>query len=500
MYDVVILGGGTAGCVLAARLSEDPSRSVCLVEAGPDYGAQGGGGWPSELIDGRVGPDTHDWRDESDVLMVARVIGGCSAHNLCFWIHPPAADWDEWARASGDSGWAAAAMRGHIERLESVMPLRRFSGDEVNPWLQTCIAAAEEIGLGALDDVNDHSRVTGAGPMPLNVVGTTRWNAAFAYLDAARGRSNLTILADSLVDRVELDGDRAVGAIVRRDGSEVRVRAECVVVTAGSYGSPAVLMRSGIGPEEELARHGISVRADLPVGRRLRDHCSVRVRLAPSAGMQERIDDHAAGGLTFFSQGIARACSSQAPDGAWDLHLMVGLIAAADGGFPERTGHVLGLNAALLEPEWTGAVTLRSSDPEHLPFVTPQDLASDHDMTAILDGLELCGRLTGSRAAHGTWDHQLAPDSALSADELRSHCAESVSPYFHPVGTCAMGRPGDGRSVVDATGRVHGFQNLHVADASIMPVIPRANTNLPVLAAAERIAACLYSSTESITS
>jgi choline dehydrogenase len=487
-HDVVILGGGTAGCVLAARLSEDPARSVCLVEAGPDYGPHGAAGWPPELLDSRQGPDSHDWRDDAGVLTVARVIGGCSAHNLCFWIHPAAADWDEWARASGDGGWSAGQMREHIDRLEALMPLRRFSGEEVNPWLRACTDAADEIGLGALTDVNDHSHATGLGPMPVNVAGTTRWNAAFAYLDPARGRPNLTILSDALVDRVVFDRDRVAAAIVRRNGTELQVRGERVVVTAGSYGSPAILMRSGIGPEQELARHRIRVAANLPVGRRLRDHCSVRMRLAPSRIAQERIDTHAEGGLTFFSQGVGRARSSQALDGLWDLHLMVGLIPAPAGGFPDRTGHVLGLNAALLQPDWTGTVGLRSRDPEHLPVVSAQGLGSKRDLTAITDGLELCGELIHSRAARGLWDEQLMPDPALSGEALRTYCAEGISPYFHPVGTCAMGRAGDGQSVVDASGRVHGFHNLHVADASIMPTIPRANTNLPVLAAAERIA------------
>jgi choline dehydrogenase len=286
---------------------------------------------------------------------------------------------------------------------------------------------------------------------------------------------------------VLVSGDRAVGAVVRRDGAELRLRGERVVVTAGSYGSPGVLMRSGIGPEAELSRHGIAVVANLPVGRRLRDHFSVRMRLSPSAEMQEQIDLHAATGLTFFSQGIARARSSHAPDDLWDLHLMIGLISAAEGGFPDRSGHVLGLNTALVKPEWTGSVTLRSRDPQHLPLVTAQDLGRDGDMSAMLEGMEMCDELIRSAAARDAWEDHLVPDGPLSGDSMRTYCGESVSPYFHPVGTCAMGSPDHG-SVVDAIGRVHGIPNLHVADASIMPTIPRANTNLPVLAAAERIA------------
>ncbi len=487
-YDVLILGGGTAGCVLAARLSENGDRSVCLVEAGPDYGAHDGGGWPEEMIDGRGAPGSHDWRDDRGTLRVARVIGGCSAHNLCFWVRPAARDWDQWSRASGDEGWSAAAIGSYVERVESLMPLRRFLPEELNPWLRTCIEAAAETGLGGLEDINDHTRDTGLGPMPVNTIGTSRWNAAFAYLDAARGRPNLTILDKALVDRVDLDGDRALGATARRGGAEIRVRAETVVLAAGSYGSPAVLMRSGVGPEAELGRHGIAVAADLPVGERLRDHFRVLLRLSPSAAMQEEIDRHQETGLTFFSQGLGRARSSQDAEGPWDLHLMVGLVAAADAGFSERSGHVLALDPALVKPRWTGSVRLRSSDPEQLPEVTPQDLRDAGDMEAILEGIEHCRELIRSPAAREAWEEQLVPDPDLSGAGLREHCADGVAPYFHPVGTCAMGRPDDGRSVVDSAGRVHGFENLHVADASIMPTIPRANTNLPVLVAAERIA------------
>lgn len=487
-YDVLVLGGGTAGCLLAARLSENPDRSVCLVEAGPDYGAHGQGAWPAEMLDARNLPDSHDWRDEKGSIPVARIIGGCSSHNLCFWIRPAASDWDEWSEASGDRGWSAAAIGPYVELVESVMPLRRFEPDELNPWLRTCIAAAEETGLGALADVNDHSHDTGLGPMPVNVVGTERWNAAFAYLDAARGRPNLSVLDQCLVDRIDLDRDRAVGAIARRDGSEIQLRGETVVLTAGSYGSPAVLMRSGIGPAEELERHGIAVAADLPVGERLRDHFRLPLRLTPTPEMQGEIDRHAETGLTFLSQGLGRARSSQAGEGAWDLHLMVMLGSAADVGFAERAGDVLTLQPALVKPRWTGSVRLLSPDPEHLPAVTPHDLNDDADMAAILEGLELCQELIRSEAARGACEEQLVPAPELGGAELREHCAAGVAPYFHPVGTCAMGRPGDGESVVDSSGRVHGYENLHVADASIMPTIPRANTNMPVLVAAERIA------------
>lgn len=483
---MVILGGGTAGCVLAARLSEDAGRSVCLVEGGPDYGHHDSGGWPAEMLDGRNGPDSHDWSDRHGSLNVARVIGGCSAHNLCFWVRPPAEDWDDWARASDDPAWSAEGIAPAIQRVEERMPLELASGDAVNPWLRTLMEAADEIGLGSGDEIG--SLVQGVAPIPLNVRGTDRWNAAFAYLDEARDRPNLTILDDALVDRIEIEGGRAAGAIVHRSDGVESLGGDRIVLSAGAYGSPAILLRSGIGPAAELQRHGIEQHAELPVGVRLRDHFGVRFRLAPSREMQQRLDQHAAGGLTFVSQGLMKARSSRCPDELWDMHGVILAIPAVEGGYPEREGHLLGLSASLLRPAWSGSVRLRSTSPSDLPEVAPHDLGDEADMEAVLEGLALCRRLVEADAARGAWSEQLAPDPELDEDGLRRHCADSVGPYFHPVGSCAMGRAGDGASTVDATGRVHGIDGLHVADASIIPSTPRANTNMPTLVVAERIA------------
>lgn len=473
MSDVVVLGGGAAGSVLAARLSEDAGRMVTLVEAGPDYGPPDSGRWPAEMLDARAIPDSHDWRDDQGTLAIARVIGGCSAHNLCFWIHPPDADYDEWAQLTGDDGWSAAGMRRFVARVERVMPRRHDTGADLSPWLQSCRAAADATGLGAVPDINDHRHPEGLGPMPLNARGTTRFNAAFAYLDAARARPNLTVLGDTLVSRLELDGPRVRAAVVRRGGAELRLDADTFVVAGGSYGSPAILMRSGIGPQAELRRHGIPVRLDLPVGEHLRDHLQTRIRVMPTAGLERRLAEHRDRGLGFACQGLARAISSQSEDGIFDAHLLV-IAAPAEGGF------VIGLNAALLKPRWTGTVRLRSADPEHLPVVTAQDVSDPADATALAGTVERCHALL--EAVRGEWTGPVTADGA-------------VAPYYHPVGTCAMGVPGDRVSVTDAAGRVHGVENLHVADASLMPSVPRANTHLPTLAVAERIAALLRGET-----
>ncbi len=326
------------------------------------------------------------------------MIGGCSAHNLGFWVHPAREDSEQWAAATGHAGWSMDAVAPAIRRVER-MPVTLAAGDDLNPWLATMMEAAEQIGLPTGPDVNRLDE--GVAPMPLNADGTTRWNAAFAYLDEARGRPNLTVVDRTLVDRVQLEGDRATGAVVRTPTGEKSISASLVIVAAGAYGSPAVLLRSGVGPQDELRRHGIAQRAELPVGTRLRDHMAVRFRLAPSESMQRRIDDFEARAAGFVVQGLLKGRSSRCPEGLWDLHGVILAIPAADGGYPERDGHVVGLSSSLVKPAWNGTVRLRSSDPATLPEVTPHGFGTEDDMRCVLDGLDLCRRLAEAPAAEG---------------------------------------------------------------------------------------------------
>jgi len=296
--DVVVIGAGSAGCVLAARLSEQPGLQVLLLEAGPDYAEADD--LPAELRDGSRPAFTHDWGYRSEPgalgrsidLNRARVVGGCSATNATFALRGHPDDYDGWA-ALGCTGWAFDEVLADFRRLEhdldfpdrkwhgadGPLPVRRYRKDERTAVQQAFLDAASLLGFPWVDDHNAPGAM-GAGPTPVNAVGGVRQSAALTYLAEARRRGNLTVMADAEVDRLVLDHGAARGARLI-DGRVVR--APLVVLSAGTYGSPAILLRSGVGPAPDLARLGIACVADRPgVGRNLIDHPLGRERLRPA--------------------------------------------------------------------------------------------------------------------------------------------------------------------------------------------------------------------------
>jgi len=466
-YDVVVVGGGTAGCVLASRLSENPERRVCLVEAGPDFGPSSSGGWPPELLDARDMPAVHVWpgADENRTLG-GRVIGGSSAVNACALLEGSPADYDEWG-----GEWGYAPLRPFLDRAREALRIARANTDHPAPFHRRFIDAAAEAGFPRLSDPNDPSEPIGVAPYTANVAEGTRWNAAFAYLDPARGRPNLTIRAETLVDRIAIDGGRA-RAVLTADGE--RIDADDVVLSAGAYFSPTILMRSGIGPEDELVRLRIGVEADLPAGEPLLDHCGTDVTWEPSDLLQREIATHAEQHGLFAPHALVKAESSRSPQDTWDLHLLSWVGVDED----PRAYQVFAL-VFDMKPLSSGRVRLRSQSPDDLPVVDRGFLTREEDVQTLVEGIEIARAIATEDPLRDLLEHELHP----GLRDPETYVRETVRNYFHPVGTCAIGR------VVDAECRVLGVEGLRVVDASVMPTIPRANTNLTTAAIAERVAA-----------
>ena len=465
--DVVVVGGGTAGCVLAARLSEDATRSICLLEAGPDYGRVDEGRWPAELLDARALPRTHSWGlgGEDRRSLGGRVLGGSSAVNACMVVTGSPTDYDEWGE-----GWSFADLSPYLERARAELCTARANTETPTSFQAAFLEAARAVGFRRLTDLDDPNEPVGVAPFPANVIGGRRWNAAFAYLEAARGRPNLVVHADTLVDRVELTGQKATG-VVAADGR--RFEAGKVVLAAGAYFSPAILLRSGIGPEQELTRLGIPVRQPLPVGERLLDHCGTDVAYELAASLQAETAAQARVDGVFEAHAVAKASSTRCQSGSWDLHLLPWMYPA--GGEGEFQASMIVFH---MKPRSSGRVRLRSSDPMDAPKVERGFLSQDEDLHVLLEGFELARGIASSEPLRELLGAELSPGPTGDEPYVR----RTVRNYFHPSGTCPIG------AVVERDGTVAGVENLFVADASIMPTIPRANTNLTTAAIAERIA------------
>jgi len=486
-FDAIVCGGGTAGPVVASRLV-DAGRRVLVIEAGPDYGSFAEGRWPAELLAARTIPVSHDWGyasgDElpgrSLAYERARVIGGCSAHNGCTvsWGHR--ADYDGWARL-GLEGWSAEDLLPLFVETSSRMRVRRFPDEEVAPFHRGFVEAGAAMGLDEADDLDTLDGGLGVCIQPSNSPDGVRWNAAFAYLDPVRDRPELTVRGDTVVDRVIVQGGRAVGVRAIGPDGPVEARAELLVVCAGVYGSPAILLRTGIGPRDELRALGIDTVVDLPVGRNLHDHPSYELTFAPSDELTRRTAEfEAAGHVVPDEQGFAKGESgrAQAAGEPFDLHVFPDI--SMDGR--------LGVFVAMLTPRSRGVLTLRDADPSSPPRIDHAFLtdADRHDLEALVDGVELARGFAASEPFASLLDRELEPGSAAPArHDLRNAVRAGLIHYWHPVGTCAMG------SVTDADGNVLGVEGLVVADASVMPVTPRATTSVPTIVVAERIARAL---------
>jgi choline dehydrogenase len=507
--DVVIVGAGSAGCVLAARLSEDGDRQVVLIESGPDYPTLAD--LPPEIRSGLRPVFTHDWGYRAETALDgrvvdanrARIVGGCSATNAALALRGRPADYDAWA-ARGCDGWSFADVLPFFRRLEhdfdfdgdahgeeGPFPILRPAPDELAPVQRAFLDACANAGYPVVADHNAPGAV-GAGLPPMNLVDGVRQSTALTYLAPARSRPNLTVRSDALVDRIELAGCRGVGVRLA-DSGEV-IEADRVLLAAGSYGSPAILLRSGVGPARHLRSIGVEPVLDRPgVGTDLTEHPLMpnvfEVRIPPRTGDAVFQALLTAPSATAPS---ATAPSATAPsataDGIHDLHVLPLFNP------PELQGDppVLVMLTAVMTPGSRGSVRLRSADPHEPPRIDLGLFTDDADMPRMLDAVRIAARLAATDPLRELVAARVMPAATAEDDDaLTAAVRAGCEIYHHPVGTCRMGAADDRGAVVDARGAVHGLDGVSVVDASIMPLIPAANTNLPTIMLAERCAAWL---------
>lgn len=369
--------------------------------------------------------------------------------------------------------------------------VRTPSPEEVTPWHQAILDAAPSVGLPRVEDLNDLDQDVGAGITPVNISHGVRWNTAFAYIDPVRSRATLSIWGNMLVDRLIVQKGRVTAVDVLGPWGPARAQTGQVVLCAGVYGSPALLLRSGIGKPDELRTLGISLVHALPgVGQNLQDHPAIEVTYSGTSQLIEAMEAFAAtGGWLYEEQTIAKARSSLC-GAAFDLHLYpIGGPAQN----PDDPWHFV-LPVAAMTPLSRGSLRLASRDPQVPPLVDHGYLTDpdDHDVTVLLDSLDLVRALASRQPLSKTIGQELMPGARLfDRKELRTYIRSNAVHYYHPVGTCKMGPPSDPLAVVDACGQLYGLEGVVVADASLMPIIPRANTHLPCVVIGEMIAALL---------
>jgi choline dehydrogenase len=506
VHDVVIVGAGTAGCVLASRLTEDPDRSVLLLEAGTRT-RQLESKIPaafSRLYRTRV-----DWGDstvpqtELDgrevVFPRGRAIGGSASMNAMIVLRGQRADYDEWA-ARGARGWAWSEVEPAFARSRAgPFPLAEQRDPHV--LSEAFVHAANACGIPVADDLNGET-VSGVGLLPVSQRRGRRFSVVDGYLKPALRRPNLTVVTGAHATRVLLDGRRAVGVAYRLEGdeSDEDALAEEVIVSAGAIGSPQLLQLSGIGPGEVLESVGIDVHQELAgVGRNLLDHLAnglfVKTRGAETLASAESLRNllswalRGRGPLTSNVAEAAALVRSRPGLGAPDLELLLAPVLFVDEGLTQPTEHGLTLGVILLHPESSGTVSLRSADPFDPPTIDPRYLtdAGGADVATLLHGLRLARRVLTKEPLASFVEEELAPGVEARTDEdLVAHVRALSQTLYHPVGTCRMGI--DSLAVVDPLLRVRGLDGLRVVDASVMPSLPSGHTNWPTVMIAERAA------------
>jgi choline dehydrogenase len=509
MPDFVIIGGGSSGCALAARLTEDPDVSVLLLEAGPrdshpyihmpvGFAKMTAGPFTWGL---KTAPQRHA-NNREIVYAQARVLGGGGSINAEIYTRGVPADYDDWASEHGCEGWSWRDVLPRFLRSEDndtlAGPLHGHGGPlgvsnlHPQPITRAFIQACQELGIPYNPDFNG-ARQDGAGAYQTTIRGGRRCSAAVGYLKPARGRKNLTVETGCLVTRIRVENGRATGVDYVQGGQKRTAVAEReVLVTAGAIGSPKILMLSGIGPADQLKAHAIPIAADLPaVGQNLHDHFGVdivyelkgphsldkynKAHWMAWAGLQYALFRSGPVASNIVEGGAFWYADKAAPSPDLQFHFLAG--AGVEAGVPViPSGSGVTLNSYTLRPRSRGSVTLRSADPAAPPVVDPNFIADPYDLRTTAEGIKLSREMLGqpSMARYVRREH-FPGDKARTQKEVEDYARQYGRTSYHPVGTCRMG--GDEASVVDPRLKVRGVEGLRVCDASIMPRVVSSNTN-----------------------
>ncbi len=522
-FDYIIVGGGSAGCVVASRLVAEHDARVLLIEAGSRRASRMlamPAGYmkflarETYLTMHKVIPQPQ-LGGRAPIVPQAKVLGGGSAVNAMVYIRGQAADYDAWDATLGGAGWSYRDLLPYFIKQESNDhlgkpyhgvdgPLRVSHLGQHSVMSRAFVQAMQEKGMPYNPDFNG-ARQAGVGFMQHTIdwQARRRCSAVDAFLQPVLSNPRLTLSWNTMATRIRIENGRATGVEVKGGSRTDIFHADTeVILASGTYITPKLLMLSGIGPAEELSRHDIAVKADLPgVGRNLQDHHEVPIVATTTGAFGYFGQDR---GLAMLSHGLqyllfrsgavtttgVEACAFIDPDGSdrptIQLYCVPTVYLDRDVSGVEPT-HGVTLNPCLLRPKARGSVRLASADPFAAPQVDPQFFGDPDDLRLTIAGLRYAREILATSPVRQIVEREIFPGLDVSSDEaLSAHCRRTVKTNYHPVGTCRMGREDDERAVVTPDLRVRGIAGLRIVDASIMPAIPSGNTNAPVLAIADK--------------